>query len=375
MRTLYLFLALGLLIVVVARSFGIFYDRRQETLAAVDVAGLNYQYRDYAAEHHRSPSRPILGTETYPKEAFDSWMSVEENSFVIGDFVWTAFDYLGEAGIARMFYPGHGPASPPDFPWTVSGCGDLDLCGFRKPQSYYRGMMWGVGPRVTAFVDTVAAGEPTYQMSDWGWPDERASWTWPGKEKKILTVRVYARTPKVKLVLNGRDLGVQATSRATRYTTTYKVPYEPGEIVAVGLDEREIEVERWTLKTAGAPARLRLTPDRPLLRGDGKDLCFVTVEVLDKENVLCPDACDEIQFSVDGTGRIRAVCNGNPTSIESFKKHRRSSFQGRALVILNSDRQDGTLILKARLENIPSAEAVIQVKGDRIAGRKTRTAT
>jgi beta-galactosidase len=102
-------------------------------------------------------------------------------------------------------------------------------------------------------------------------------------------------------------------------------------------------------------------------------LCFVTVEVLDKENVLCPDSREEIQFSVDGPGRIRAVGNGNPTSIESFQKPRRSSFQGRALVILNSDRQKGTLILKARIENLPTAETAIQVTGvDPSAGKNTR---
>jgi Glycoside hydrolase family 2 C-terminal domain 5/Glycosyl hydrolases family 2, TIM barrel domain/Glycosyl hydrolases family 2, sugar binding domain/Glycosyl hydrolases family 2/Domain of unknown function (DUF4982) len=359
---LYAFLGLGLLIGLLARSSGLFNDSRPATLAAVDVPGLNYQFRDYDSQHRQAPLRAIVGTESYPKEAFLCWGTVEEKSFVAGDFVWAAFDYLGEAGIGRVFYPGQSSASFGEFPWTVAGCGDLDLCGARKPQSYYRGMLWGIGPRVAAFVDSVADGEPEYRITDWGWPDERASWTWPGKENKILTVRVYSRTPKVKLIVNGHDEGDRETGRARRFTATYKIPYEPGELVAVGLDAHGTEIERWTLTTAGLPARLRLTADRPMIRADGQDLSYVTAEVLDEKNVLCPNFTTEIQFSVDGPGKILAVGNGNPASTESFQQPRRSSFQGRCLVILKSERQPGTLILKARMENLPVAETLIDLR-------------
>ena len=201
---------------------------RDSYLGALDIAGYNYKYGDYANDHAKFPDRVIAATESFPRDAFNYWMPVEDQPYVIGDFVWTALDYLGEAGIGRAYYPGEGNGFLGDYPYTVAGCGDLDLIGTRKPQSYYRGILWNVGPKVTAFVDAVAEGQPNYSVSGWGWPDERASWTWPGSEGKTRTVRVYARTPRVKLLLNGRDLGEQPTTRATRFTASYAVPYEAG---------------------------------------------------------------------------------------------------------------------------------------------------
>ncbi len=328
---------------------------RDAYFSSVDVAGYNYQPGDYARDHERIPTRVMQGTESFPRAAFEAWMPVVDHPYVIGDFVWTALDYLGEAGIGRYFYPGESGGFVGDYPYTVAGCGDLDLIGTRKPQSYYRGILWGVGPSVTAFVDAVPEGGTGYSVSGWGWNDERASWSWPGTEGKTRTVRVYARTPRVRLLLNNRDLGEKETTRATHFTATYTVPFEPGELSAVGLDAQGKEIARWTLKTAGVPAQLRLTPDRKFIRADGQDLSFVSVEVLDRSGNLCPNAQDSVRFSLAGPGTIAAVGNGNPQSVESVQVLEHRAFQGRCLAILKSSERSGTLRLSASINGAPVA--------------------
>ncbi|BCM93920.1 beta-galactosidase BoGH2A [Abditibacteriota bacterium] len=333
---------------------------RDDYFAAVSVAGYNYKPGDYVADHERHPDWLMQGTESFPRSAFEAWMPVIDHPYVIGDFVWTALDYIGEAGIGRVTYPGEKGGFVGDFPWTVAGCGDIDLIGTRKPQSYYRGILWGIGPKVAAFVDAVAEGEPKYGISGWGWPDERASWTWPSSEGKNRIVRVFANTPRVKLLLNGRDLGTKETTRATSYIATYSVPYEPGELVAVGLNDAGTEVERWALKTASAPATLRLTPARRAISADGQDLSFVTVEVVDSSGNLCPNAANLLKFSLQGSGQIIAVGNGNPQNIESLQQPQHSAFQGRALVIVKGTGQAGELRLTATADDLKSGMTSIK---------------
>jgi len=323
------------------------------------VVGYNYQAGRFAGDHAKHPDRVFAQTESFPADCFNSWMQTADHPYVIGDFVWTALDYLGEAGIGRDIYPGDSGGFGGDYPYAVSGCGDLDLIGTRKPQSYYRSIVWGTGPPVTAFVDAVAEGQPGYRVSGWGWPDDRASWTWPGTEGKNRTVRVYARTPRVKLLLNGRDLGEKETTRATHDTATYTVPYEPGALVAVGIDAQGREVSRWTLQTTGQASVLRLTPERITVSADGEDLAYVQVEALDAQGRLDPNAAVPVHFTLTGPGKIVAVSSGDPRSEESFQQPQRRTFGGRCLVIIKSGEQAGTLRLTAQAAGLKSAATAI----------------
>jgi len=337
-------------------------DKLEPLLEHLDVVGYNYQAGRFASDHAGHPDRVFAQTESFPADCFNSWMQVVDHPYVVGDFVWTALDYLGEAGIGRDIYPGEGGGFVGDYPYAVSGCGDLDLIGTRKPQGYFRGVVWGVGPRVTAFVDAVGEGEPGYKVSGWGWPDERASWTWPGTEGKNRTVRVYANTPRVRLLLNGRDLGEKETTRATHDTATYTVPYEPGDLVAVGLDAQGREVSRWTLKTTGQASALRLTPERTVITADGQDLAYVQVEALDAQGRLDPNAAALVHVALTGPGRILAVGSGDPRSTESFQRPQRRTFRGRCLVILQSSERAGTLRLAARADGLQGAATLITAK-------------
>ena len=273
-------------------------------------------------------------------------------------------DYLGEAGIGRTIYPGEPGGFVGEYPWTVAGCGDLDLIGDRKPQSYYRGVLWGVGPPVAAFVDNVAEGEPAYKISELGWPDERASWTWPAKVGKTLTARVYARTPRARLLLNGRELGGKGDDAGGAVHSDVPSALRGGRAGRnrVGRGRRGGRALDATAgRPARPPARLRLTPDRTMLDADGRDLCYAAVEVLDASGTVCPDANDAIEFAVEGPATLLAVGSGDPRSVERFQHPRRRAFQGRCIAVVKSGRQAGRLRQRAKSA---FAEASVEIQSE-----------
>jgi beta-galactosidase len=172
-------------------------------------------------------------------------------------------------------------------------------------------------------------------------------------------VDVYSGYEQVRLLLNGKDLGAKSTSRATRFIASWQVPYEPGTLTAIGYTNNA-EAARWELRTAGPPSGLRLTADRTILKADGQDLCYVTVEVVDANGVRNPDAEKLVHFSVEGAGALAAVGNSKPDSVESFQKPQRTAYDGRCLAILKSKRTAGAIRLTARSEGL--AESSIEIK-------------
>jgi beta-galactosidase len=329
------------------------------TFAALDVGGYNYQRDNYAKDHKRFPRRIIASTESFPPEADLYWMGVLDNAYVIGDFVWTGFDYLGESGIGQATLDGE--TEDYGFPWHVAYCGDIDICGVKRQQSYYRDILWNRGRKVHIAVHAPLPAGRKGRVSLWGWPDVHSSWTWPGCEGRTMDVTVYSACETVTLVLNGREIAAQATSRATRFQATFAVPYEPGKLVAVGRIGGEV-AERHVLRTAGAPRGLRLTCDRRAVFADRNDLCYVTCEVLDDSGQVVPNATDLLKFTVTGPAELAAQANGNPRDAVSYRLPQRKAHEGRCLLVIRPTDQPGEAQVRAEAEGLQAATATIQVK-------------
>jgi beta-galactosidase len=332
----------------------------------LDIGGYNYKWDQYKTDHERHPERVMAGTESFPIEAFENWESVLELDYVYGDFVWTSLDYLGESGIGREDYEGEGAPFLPGWPWHQAYCGDLDLCGFKRPQSYYRDLVWERGnPLYIAVHPPIPEGK-TPRVSQWGWPDAWANWNWPGRAGQPLNVQVYSRSEEVELFLNGRSLGRQPAGKAQRFIAAFdEVPYEPGELKGVAYEGGVVTAEE-TIRTTGEPAGLRLLPDRDHLQAEPvhgtPDLSYVTVEVVDAQGQLIPDAGHSIQFQVSGPGEIAAVGSGNPTTTEPYAGSQRKAFRGRALVVVRSTGEPGSIRLTAAAEDLAEAAVTIQVE-------------
>jgi beta-galactosidase len=339
--------------------------------AALDVAGYNYasggdhgQQNLYEQDHLRVPERIMAGTESYPLEAFQSWMDVIDHTWVIGDFVWTAFDYIGEASIGWRGYW----QEQNFFPWTLAYCGDLDICGWKRPQSFYRDVLWKqdqLSVFVTPPSPSFAQNPDRQSWSKWHWFDDVPSWNWNGSEGMPLQVKVYTSCERTELFLNGKSLGTREANRGTKFTASWQVPFQPGTLKAVGYKGKKIVATR-DLVTAGEPVRIKLTGDRTEIQADGQDLCYVTVELTDANGIRNPTAENLVNFTVTGPATIVGVGNANPVSLESFTLPQRKAWQGRCLVILRAGREGGTVKLTASSPGMEGAVIEIQMlQGDK----------
>ncbi len=320
------------------------YDPHAEVL---DVAGYNYMIFKHASDHERDPKRVIWQTESYPRDAFRNWAVSYDFPYVVGDIVWTGLDYLGESGIGRNYYKGEREGESwieggqPE--WHGAPCGDVDITGWRKPISHYREMLWkdaytGEFPSVLH----LAVKEPNGYHGEihttmWSvWPTWE-SWTWPGWEGKPIEVEVYTKAPEVKLYLNDKLIGTKQVSRETEYKAVFTVNYEPGILHA------EASGMGTLLCTAGEPARLRLTPDRTVMTADGQSLTFVTVEVLDKQGTLVPEAAIDCEATVKGAGKLLAFASADLKDTEPYTSSHVKTWKGRALLVVRSTQKGGSV--------------------------------
>lgn len=328
--------------------------------AVLDIAGYNYSSGGdhnneslYVTDHARLPERIMVGTESYPLEAFGSWMDVIDNMFVIGDFVWTAFDYIGEASIGWRGYW----QKQDFFPWNLAYCGDIDICGWKRPQSFYRDALWKENQLSIWITPPVPSFEPNpdrQSWSKWHWLDAVDDWNWKGYEGKPLEVSVYSSCEQVELFLNGKSLGKKPTNRSTRFIASWQVPYESGTLKAVGLKGRK-QVSSTELKSSEEPFRIKLAADRQEIKANGQDLSYITVELTDSKGIRNPKADNLITFSVEGPGTIEAVGNANPISLESYQSHQRKAWRGRCMVVIKSLPVTGKIIIAAKSEGLEMA--------------------
>jgi beta-galactosidase len=316
-------------------------------MAAHEVAGYNYHLGNASADHQRVPSRIIVQTESYPKDAFANWKLVQDNNFVIGDFVWTAIDYLGESGIGRWYYPGEVPGEHWEhdlFPWHGAYCGDIDITGWRKPISHYRSLLYNDSEKLYMAVREPNP-EPLEIKTTWWsvWPTWE-SWTWPEYAGKNLTVEIYSKYPEVRLYLNDKLIGEKATTVEQERKAQFVVAYSPGILKAVGV-RNDKEVESTVLKTSGNAAKILVRADRKKIMANGQDLSYVTIEIADKDNIFQPNAASRLHFNIRGPGTIAGVANADMKDTDPYVGNAHKAWHGRALVVIKSTHEAGSIQL------------------------------
>ena len=335
------------------------WEDSEKAFRHLDICGYNYVWQQFENDIRLFPERIIYGAESTAMERFVHWDLVEKYPCIIGDFVWTAIDYLGESGIAHAIQVKNNGKDPPLFPgwtWFNGWCGDIDICGDSKPQSMLRNILWNSG-KIEMSVHTPVPHGYREALSYWGWPDEYPSWNWSGHENKPLEVRVFTRYPSVRLYLNG-NLSEEKNIQKSSYSVVFKVNYQPGELKAVGMDAGE-EKESVILKTSGVPVKIRLTPDRSQIQASRNDLAYVRIEIVDANGCVVPDSDVKLQLSLSGAGEIAASGNASPTDMESFRSLTPKTYRGKALAIIRPDGKSGTMILTVKAEGFPEQSTVI----------------
>lgn len=348
---------------------------RSDADAYTDLGDIHYLH-DYGARPLANPGKAFLQSESFPATTYDDWKLVTDNDFAIGDFVWTGWDYLGEAalGISELVPAGTGtPLSATDdpsgilqvggvigpYPWYGAGCGDFDLIGHPKPQLRYRRVVWGDSPLELLVERPVGEGLEQRAMC-WGWFDELESWTWDEFEGRLMNVRAYSLGDRVDLYLDGSLIGTTLITPASKRIASFRVPYRPGTLTAVASRSGQ-EIARKNLTTAGSPAALRLGCEEGTLTAGREDLAHIAVEVVDAKNQLVPDAVTEVGFEIGGADLV-AVGNGNSHNVDSFQRPRRYTFHGVAMAFVRPPRAAGAITVTARAQGLEPAYLRIPVR-------------
>ena len=345
------------------------WDEIPEHMALFDLIGYNYAYKRYEEDHNKYPDRVMVGTETNSPLAMENYEMVKNHPYVIGYFVWTATDNLGEAGRGipqlRDIVPdtNKSPSAGGGFnrdTWPVftNYQGDIDLIGNRKVPSYYQFVVWGKS-KVEMFVHRPIPKGKREVTSSWGFPDELKSWNWSGHEGEKIQVHVYTRSHQVKLELNGKIVGEQNLDPAKSITATFEVPFEAGTLIARCYDNGR-ETASQTLKTTGKPKAVRLIADRIKIKADRNDLSYVRAEIIDSEGNIVPDADDiMVTFEVKGKGEVAGVGSGNPADMSSFQQSKKKAWQGICLAIVRPETTPGKIYIRATAEELKEASLTL----------------
>jgi len=309
----------------------------KDTFPAVDVAGYNYAWGRYAGDAKRHPDRVVLGTESMPGDIPKIWALTESLPNVIGDFVWTGWDYLGETGIGTWGYGGDSAGIGKKFPELVAGCGLIDITGRPTAAMLLSRATWGQleAPQL-AVRPLDHAGEKTVRTA-WRSTDAVQSWAWAGSEGKRAEIEVYSDDDEVEVSLNGRSLGRRPAGKRRGFVTRYRVAYEPGELLVVGY-RNGVEVSRSSLRSAAAPSIRISAENAELVDGLG----FVNIELADENGVVESLAHDVISIEVS-SGELAALGSSAPATTESYTDAEHSTWRGRAFAVVRATQGGGDI--------------------------------
>lgn len=333
-------------------------------MAAHDICGYNYQLHRAEDDHKRAPERVILQTESYPRDAFSNWKLVNEHPYVIGDFVWTAIDYLGESGIGRTFYPGELPGQHWEnnfFPWHGAYCGDIDLIGWRKPVSHYREMLFQNKELLYMAVQEPNPSNGKITETMWSvWPTWE-NWTWPGYEGKELTIDIYSRYPQIKLYLNNQLIASKKNNINNEFKLNIPVLYQKGKLRAEGLINGKV-VDSTELKTAKKAKKIVLNSDRTQLIANGQDLAYISVEITDNNGIIQFNSSHTLNFEIEGEGEIIAVDNALLKDTTAYTSTTRNAWHGKAMAIVKTTKQSGEIVITVKNNELGTSSIRLKSK-------------
>ncbi len=322
----------------------------------MDIHGYNYKLQEYESDHDSYPDRIIIGTESFPMEMYDNYKMAIEKPYVIGDFVWTGMDYLGEAGLGQPSLD----SIQMEYPWFNAYCGDIDLIGRKKPQSYYRDVVWGRSKLEIAVEEPSPEGH-SWKISKWGWRNELPSWNWEGYEGKSLNIYVYSQADRIDLFLNGDLCASQLKTDTSKCIFQFEVPYKSGELKVIAYVEGDILNEK-SIRTTGPATKIKIKPDREIITRNINDLVFMEVSLMDNDDQLVMTNDRLIHFEVKGAATTAAVGNGNPTQMKSFQADSCMTYRGKCLLVLRPLGYEGTVTVNAKSNLLEDFDIQIAIK-------------
>lgn len=330
--------------------------------AELDITGYNYMIHKHAEDHQRVPDRVMWQTESYAKDTYQNWSLVHDFDYIIGDFIWTGIDYLGESGIGRWWYDGDVPGEHyerPLYPWHAAYCGDIDLTGWRKPISHYRNLLYNDTEKLYMAVREPDGYYGKIRTGLWTAYPTWESWNWPGHEGKNIEVEVYSKYPIVRLYLDDKLVGEKVVGRETEMKAVFSLPFKPGTLKVEGVENGVVKDAKM-LSSASEPVAIRTKVENREMKADGTDLSFVQIEIVDREGRVCPNASVELEAIVTGSGVLAALGNADIKDPDTYADQIHKSWKGRALAVVRSTKKAGKVKLTIKSKGLKTSAEIIQ---------------
>ncbi|MBN1561973.1 DUF4982 domain-containing protein, partial [candidate division KSB1 bacterium] len=306
---------------------------------ALDVVGYNYQEFRYPQDHVAYPNRVLYGSEN--GMALDAWKAVTDNDYIMGQFLWTGIEYMGEAG---------------RYPSRNSTSGVIDLAGNKKTEFYFRQSLWSDAPMVY-----IGADEYRDESERGGlWRHKRAEphWNWPAGQK--LRVKAFTNCEQVELFLNDASLGSRRLADFPERVLYWDVVFEPGVLKAVA-KTRDLQAVA-ELRTAGAAAKLVAESDVAVLRANNQDVAHVQVSIVDEENVLVYTAEDRIVCEVKGPARLLGMEDANARNVEDYRDNSQAAHHGKVLLYIQAGDHAGTAQIVVSADSLQGTTVAVQIR-------------
>ena len=330
--------------------------------AELDITGYNYMIHKHAEDHQRIPDRVMWQTESYAKDTYRNWSLVHDFDYIIGDFIWTGIDYLGESGIGRWWYDGDVPGEHyerPLYPWHAAYCGDIDLTGWRKPISHYRNLLYNDNEKLYMAVREPDGYYGKIRTGLWTAYPTWESWNWPGHEGKNIEVEVYSKYPIVRLYLDDKLVGEKGIGRETEMKAVFSLPFKPGTLKVEGVENGVVKDTKM-LSSASEPVAIRTKVENREMKADGADLSFVQIEIVDREGRVCPNASVELEAIVTGPGEMAALGNADIKDPDAYVDQIHKTWKGRALAVVRSTKKAGKVKLTIKSKGLKTSAEIIQ---------------
>lgn len=320
---------------------------------SVDIVGINYASSRYDQDAKRYPDRVMLGTETLVSDLPYNWSRVKRYPQLIGDFVWSAFDYLGEACMGWTYNSYKGLP-------LLANQGMIDITGLPLASMYFMQIVWGIRKEPYIAVHPLNHCDETPSKGSWQFTDAISSYNWSGYEEKKAQVEVYADAYKVKLLLNDE---VVKTVKVKDFIAKFDMRYQPGVLKAIALDKEGNEISSSFISTGRGKARLKVRVDKEVLLNNLQDLSYLEIEFVDDTDRLLPYIEQEVKIDIDGTSiSLAGFGSALDKTNEVFSSDRHTSYRGRALAVLRSSKEIGKSVVTISSDGVEPVSVIIDVK-------------
>lgn len=333
-------------------------EKTKEFVAPLDIVGYNYLMDRYEKDHKTFPNRVMAGTETHSFTTYENWERVKKYPYVIGDFIWAAVDYLGEVGVGKVYWEKDKEqfSFMTPYPWRTSWQSDILLTGKRRPQSYYREIMWEHTDDTYLFTTHPKHFGEKFRGTNWHWYDVNEDWSFEEEYLgKMVKVDAYGPGDEAEFILNGRSLGRVPYEKLI---ATMDIPFEKGTLEVVSYKDGK-EISRAQLVTVGPANKLVLTPEEGTLAADSMDLCYIHVEIQDENSNCLPADERELRVKLSGPAEFMAIGSGSPCTEDHIGHTKCHAYHGSAVVILKAS-QPGEVVVTVEADGVMAGSCTVQ---------------